>query len=111
VKVIMPPSLAPPVSVAEAVSLTPVLQLRAPQRDGPRHLDGVELDCVRAAGVERAADLAGDLGTEVGRQGGAVDEGDGLAQRQIGVAVAGGVEHAVDRQDRRGQAAFQRLQP
>src|SRR5262249_39551007 len=85
------------------------LELRAPQLDGRGDLSGVELNRVRAASVECATDLVRDLRAEAARQGVAVDEGNGLAQRQVLVGWVGGIERAVDREDGRGQAVFQRL--
>jgi hypothetical protein len=85
-------------------------QRPAPERDRSGHAGRVEHNGVRVVGVQGAADLSHDLRTEVGRQGRAVDEGDGLAQRQVRVAGVGRVDAAVDQRGGRGQPALQTLQ-
>jgi hypothetical protein len=85
-------------------------QLAAAQRDGPASRRRVEGDGVGPAVVQGAADLGQDLVAQSIGQGGAVDDGDGLSQRQVGVAGVGRVSRTVDRQRGRGQPALQRLQ-
>src|SRR5262249_4549477 len=65
---------------------------------------------IALAGVQRAADLRQELLTQASRQGGTIDDGDGLAQGEISVGVLGRVGGAVDGQYCRGHTVFQNFQ-